>query len=257
MAPTVADVVRVTPDVHWHALEDDVVVGRGYALHRPDGRVFVSVDTWRDDVFALLAEAMAGDLARPVFTLVAEDDVEHLGRWSALGFVDNRREDELVLPTDPAASGLAGVVPPSGYTLVPADGIDEERLRRLDQALRRDVPGSEGWVTTPEAFHAQTFDPRFFDPETYVVALHADDGAAGLARVWRGTRHPRLGLVGVLAGHRRRGLARHVMGELTSWAMDHEATTGLLAASAEGASLYTSLGWETRLSMWSLMSARP
>ncbi len=58
-------------------------------------------------------------------------------------------------------------------------------------------------------------------------------------------------------GHRRRGLARHVMGELTTWAVDHGATTGLLAASADGAGLYASLGWESRLAMWSLMSARP
>jgi hypothetical protein len=31
------------------------------------------------------------------------------------------------------------------------------------------------------------------------------------------------------------------------------ATTGMLAASADGARLYTSLGWGTALGMWSLM----
>jgi RimJ/RimL family protein N-acetyltransferase len=212
MASSVADVVRVTPGVHWHALEDDVVVGRGHALHRPDGRVFVSVDTWRDDVFAAVAEVMAADLAGPVFTMVAEDDVEHLGRWSALGFVDNRREDELVLPTDPAVTGLAGVAVPPGYSLLAADRADENRLRHLDEELRRDVPGTSGWVWTPAGFHAETFDPRFFDPATYRVAVDDGTGAyAGLARIWRGTRHPRLGLIGVAAGHRRRGLARGLL----------------------------------------------
>ena len=52
--------------------------------------------------------------------------------------------------------------------------------------------------------------------------------------------------------HRRRGLGRHVMSALTTWTVDQGATTGLLAASADGAGLYTSLGWDTTLSMWSL-----
>lgn len=54
-------------------------------------------------------------------------------------------------------------------------------------------------------------------------------------------------------GHRRRGLGRHVMSALTTWATDQGATTGLLAASADGAGLYTALGWEPALAMWSLM----
>lgn len=54
-------------------------------------------------------------------------------------------------------------------------------------------------------------------------------------------------------GHRRRGLGRHVMRALTSWAIDEGATTGLLAASADGAGLYRSLGWDETLAMWSLM----
>ena len=54
-------------------------------------------------------------------------------------------------------------------------------------------------------------------------------------------------------GHRRRGLGRHVMSALTTWAVDQGATTGLLAASADGSELYTALGWDTILAMWSLM----
>ena len=36
-------VVRVA-DGLWHALEDDLVVGRGHVGRRPDGRLFVSID---------------------------------------------------------------------------------------------------------------------------------------------------------------------------------------------------------------------
>jgi len=56
-------------------------------------------------------------------------------------------------------------------------------------------------------------------------------------------------------GHRRLGLGRHVMTALTTWAVGQGATTGLLAASADGAGLYRSLGWDTALQMWSLMGA--
>jgi GNAT superfamily N-acetyltransferase len=56
-------------------------------------------------------------------------------------------------------------------------------------------------------------------------------------------------------GHRRRGLGRHVMSVLTTWAVDQGATTGLLAASTDGAGLYTALGWEQALAMWSLMGS--
>lgn len=56
-------------------------------------------------------------------------------------------------------------------------------------------------------------------------------------------------------GHLRRGLGRHVMSALTTWALDQGATTGLLVASADGAGLYRSLGWDEVLSLWSLMGA--
>lgn len=51
----------------------------------------------------------------------------------------------------------------------------------------------------------------------------------------------------------RRGLGRHVMATLTSQAMGRGATHGVLAASAQGRALYSSLGWEPALEMLSLM----
>jgi GNAT superfamily N-acetyltransferase len=53
----------------------------------------------------------------------------------------------------------------------------------------------------------------------------------------------------------RLGLGRHVMATLTAQAMSRGATTGVLAASAPGRQLYTSLGWHVRLEMLSLMGA--
>ena len=58
-----------------------------------------------------------------------------------------------------------------------------------------------------------------------------------------------------MPGFRRQGLATWVMGELTGYAMGQGATTGLLTASAEGAALYTSLGWERVAPVRSLMGS--
>jgi ribosomal protein S18 acetylase RimI-like enzyme len=209
MGSTVSVIVRVTPGVHWHALEDDVVVGKAHALHRPDGRVLVSVDSWRDDVFESLAEAMARDLDRPLYTVVDDDDREHLGRWSRLGFVDNRREDEYAVEIAPEATGLGAARLPPGFSLTRVDRADEDRVRLLDQRLRQDVPGYDGWVNTPADFHRWIVEHRVYDPTTYLIAVHAGE-YAGLIRIGR-SRRPRLGLVGVLPADRRRGLARALL----------------------------------------------
>jgi GNAT superfamily N-acetyltransferase len=91
------------------------------------------------------------------------------------------------------------------------------------------------------------------------------DGPRATYSLEEGARIAAEGSVGVLEtdavfdavetspGHQRRGLGRHVMSVLTAWSVDHGATTGLLAASADGAGLYTALGWDPTLAMWSLM----
>ena len=232
MESTTALIVRVTPGVHWHALEDDVVVGRGHALHRADGRAFISIDTWADDVFVALAEAMTQDLPAPVYTVVAEDDREHLGRWAMLGFRDNRREDEYAIPTAPGATGLEGAQLPPGITLLPADAVDEDRLRRLDEAVRQDVPGYAGWVNQPEEFHRLTFENRWFDPTTYLIAVREGE-YIGFVRILGLRRQPRLGLVGVLPAHRRQGLARALLA--AAFRPLHERGIGTVSAEADEA----------------------
>jgi GNAT superfamily N-acetyltransferase len=74
-----------------------------------------------------------------------------------------------------------------------------------------------------------------------------------------------VGTVGVLDGiatfdgvetmpaFQRQGLGRHVMATLTAQAVGRGATHGVLAASAQGRQLYSSLGWDVRLEMLSVM----
>ena len=94
-----------------------------------------------------------------------------------------RREDEYVLPVGPALTATAGPVP-DGVTIVPADEKESDRLARLDERLRQDVPGSDGWVNDPVESRSYTFD-QHFDPRLYLVAVVDGDYAGpgpGLAR---------------------------------------------------------------------------
>jgi GNAT superfamily N-acetyltransferase len=87
--------------------------------------------------------------------------------------------------------------------------MDEDGLRAFDDALRQDVPGADGWVNDPHEFREYTFDDRHFDPATYLVAVDdVNQAYAGLARVWNNPGRPHLGLIGVMPGYRRRGLAK-------------------------------------------------
>lgn len=222
-------VVRVAPGLHWHALDDDEVAGRAHALHRPDNRVFVSVDTWRDDVFPMLVAALVQDLPADLRTMVDEADAGELDRWSAAGFQPNRREDAYLVPTAPQTTGLHAAKIPAGFTVISADAADEDRLRALDELLREDVPGSDGWVNDPGQFHAYTFDHVHFDPATYLVAVHeASRQYAGLVRIWAHRKHARLGLVGVRRSCRRRGLARALLAAAFR-PLHARGTTGVLA----------------------------
>ena len=83
-----------------------------------------------------------------------------------------------------------------------------DRLRLLDDALRQDVPGAEGWRWAPEDFLSETFGPDF-DPATYLVAMARGTGEyVGLVRVWIRRTGPRLGLMAMLPAFRRTGATR-------------------------------------------------
>ncbi len=203
---------RVVPRGRWHALDDGEVVGRAYALHRPDGRTFVAVDAWHAETGAALLATAIGELPGPLFATVGEDDLEQLDLLGGAGFVERRREDELVIPVASALAATEPGVRPAGIELVPADEAGAEALAGLDAELRRELPGGEGWVVDVDAFRAYTFDGRHFDRETYLVAVVTGTGElAGLVRVWAQGRVPRLGLIGVRREHRRRGLGRALL----------------------------------------------
>ena len=199
---------RVVPNRLWHALEEDRVVGRAHLRRRPDDRAFVAADAWREPVTRALLDAVAADVPGDLYSLAGEDDADQLALLAAAGYAEVRREDEFVIPVASALAATAGPVPPE-VTIVAADEKESDRLARLDERLRQDVPGSDGWVNEPAEFRDYTFDEHF-DPRLHLVAVVAGE-YAGLVRIWRGARVPRLGLIGVLRWHRRRGVAKALL----------------------------------------------
>jgi GNAT superfamily N-acetyltransferase len=226
-----AVVITRVADGQWHALDDDLVAGRGYAEHRPDGRLFVSIDAWHDATFDRLAGAMLAELPAPLYTVVDEADVGLTACWRRAGFTIRRREWEYVVPTDPRVTGLGEVLPPPGVTIVPAGQADEGLLRAVDRAIRDEVGAAAGWQSMPAEVLPCPEGVTIIDPSKYAVAV-APDRYLGLIRVVPVTRQPRIGLVAVRAGEQRRGIARallaHALGTLhrsgfaAAWAEIHE-----------------------------------
>jgi ribosomal protein S18 acetylase RimI-like enzyme len=128
-----------------------------------------------------------------------------------LGFVVQRRELALSLSTDSTAWSVSATEPPPGIAFVGADQVEEERLRLLDDLLRQDVPGTDGWKWGAEGFREETYDSPDFDPATYLVALGENGEEIGIARVWMRRDGPRLGLIGVRPDRRRKGVARALL----------------------------------------------
>lgn len=220
-------ITQVAPR-QWHALDDDLVVGRGDATARPDGRLFLSIDVWHDDVFGRLAATMLAALPRPLYTVVDEADADLTAKWHDAGFTIRRREWEYVM----AAGRLAAVYPPD-LTILPPGAAEPRALRRLDRAIRAEVESSVGWHQMP----AEVLS-RPLDPAQYVVASEPG-GYVGLARIAALPRHSRIGLIAVRADRRRRGIARALLAEVlrateergvtTVSAEVHEANTAAIA----------------------------
>jgi GNAT superfamily N-acetyltransferase len=194
-------------DGEWHALEDDLVVGRGALSHRPDGRMFVSIDAWHDAAFDRLAVAMLADLPRPLHTIVDEADLDLAAAWRRAGFTVRRREWEYVVPTNPRTTGLDAALAPPGVIVMPPGRALEAPLRALDRTIRTEVEAGPGWQDMP----AEILAAPVLDPSKYTVAAHAGR-YVGLLRVAMLTRRPRLGLIAVRADHQRRGIARALLG---------------------------------------------
>ena len=164
---------------------------------RPDGRHFV----WDPD---------AGSVAEAKADLYCTVESTEVDPYLALGFEVNRREGMYLLPIR-----AVRIDPLQGVDFAQADEVDEATLRLLDDELRQDVPGTNGWQWPEAGFREGTYEAAEFDPTTYLVAVDSTTGEyIGIVRVWMKEPTPRLGFIGVHRRYRRRGIARAARGGL-------------------------------------------
>ena len=206
-------VITRVAERHWHALEDDRVVGRGEAARRPDGRLFLSIDAWHGAVFDRLADAMLPDLPKPLYTVVDEADVDLTSGWERAGLTIRRREWEYLVPTDPHVTGLDPARPPSGVTILGLGEAAEGPLVALDRVIRDEVEATVGWQEMPAEVLPRPAGVTVLDAAKYAVAARSGQ-YVGMVRVATMTRQPRLGLIAVRADHHRRGIARALLAEV-------------------------------------------
>ena len=207
MTGSVLRVVRASPGLVWRAFDGDQMVGAVTAFLRPDDRWFVTFDVSQQESYQPLLRAVAANTGSDLYAAVDDTDEHALETFTRLGFTMNRRESNLLIPTDPQITGLDAADEPEGVVIISAIDAYEDQLRLLDDALRQDVPGTAGWKWDPGDFHEETFDSQF-NPAAYLIAVEVDSGEyLGLVRVWDSPGRPRLGLISISLPYRRRGLA--------------------------------------------------
>lgn len=192
---------------------------------------------------------------------ISADEVDG---WPLVRVASPTRETELVC-VDPGVDELVALTrhiagDPRAMLTVVASDVGPYLLAPLPDGVRVDRDDE----TLMSAILVDAEIPRLEDEFTFRWAV---DGSRTTYTVESGDRVAAEGAVGVLGAaatfdavettpaFQRRGLGRHVMAALTAQAMGRGATHGVLAASAEGRQLYTSLGWQPRLEMLSLMGA--
>lgn len=219
----------------WHAVEDDLVVGRGYASARPDGRLFVGIDAWHDAVFDRLAAALLADLPRPLHAVVDESEPDASAGWARAGFAPHRREWHYRVtpgpadaPSDAPTASQSASSAPAGVTIVPAGDVREQPLRALDEVIRAEIAEGLGWPAMPVEIFRRPAGGRVADPSKYTVAARGDRYVA-LLRVVARKQHARIGLLAVRADEQRKGIGR----ALLTGVLDTLYHAGCTTASAE------------------------
>ncbi len=218
----------LAPQLRWMAYDGAAAVGIANGRRRPDGRVFLNFGATPPTLIAGLADvAMAA--TGPVYTVA--QSAERRQQLEDIGFTVELVDDEFEVRFETALRHLGRPRLPAHFTLVPPHQLDEAHLVALDNELRKEVPGTDGWVTTAQMWQAEIHSPEY-DPSGYLVGVDRRSGAyGGLIRFWRNTDIPRLGLLAVTKPYRGSLLA-----------------TGLLRTALEGASLWGNATFQTSTS---------
>ena len=222
------------PINRWLALDGRIPVGLATAFTRPDNRLFLTHRLSSEIAFAPLLDAATEDLPRPIYLSARDDQPARLRSGARAGFVPDLHAVEFDVPFQPALQLTTGRRSKRTDT-VRADQVPPDDLFTLDTALRRDVPGNDGWQGNRTWFDDEMTSAEF-DPAAYLIARDKDSGElVGLARFWQNQDGPTLGMIGVRPSYRTGrvalGLLHDTMLAASTWGSDtfttHTAHTSL------------------------------
>ncbi len=195
------------PLPRWLAVQGDEAVAAVDAWRRPDGRTFLYFVGERA-AYPLLSDAAFDASGRAVHAEVDASDAASVDALRAAGFEVELVDERFRIRFGAALSWLSRAWTPPGIAIHPADSVDEERLFLLDNQVRQDVPGTDGWQGDRAWFHDELSTAPPFDPAAYLVGVDERTGRyVGLVRIWRNPTGPRLGLVGVVPEYRNTTIA--------------------------------------------------
>lgn len=209
LSSTTADELRqrdkgqAGPPQRWIATRDGRPAGAVSAFRRPDQRTFLRFACPDPAAYGPLTGAAGRALGRRLHTLVDAEDVDALDALTAIGFRTVVVYEQFRIRFDRALAMLERARVPPGFSIYSADEVDEGRLFTLDNTLRQDTPGTEGWRGNRKWFRDELAESPPFDPAAYLIAVDDSNGEyAGLVRIWQNPGGPRFGMVGVVRQYR-------------------------------------------------------
>lgn len=201
------DEAQAQPLQRWIAWDGDAVTGAVSTWLRPDDRMFVFFAGTAGAIGPLTAAAST-ELGRSLHATVDDSARARVDALSASGFGVEAVNDSFTVPFDAALRVFGRAPVPQGFTIVSAAEVDVDRLFTLDNTVRQEVPGCDGWRGDREWFRSEIAERPPFDPDGYLVGIDETTGEyAGLIRIWRNPSGPRFGLVGVARQYRNTLLA--------------------------------------------------
>ena len=212
------------PVQRWIAFEAGTALGAATAWLRPDNRMFLTFKAVDDRAIQPLVNAADLDLRRPLFTIADRSEPDRLDALLESGFSIEVEGERFRIPFSEVTRLVARAWVPSEYRIVSVKHVLTEAGFSLDNEIRDLVPGSDGWTGNRDWFCEELQSPEF-EPDAYLVAQVIETGAlVGLLRIWRNSDGPRLGLIGVLPGHRRQPVAaallRQGLAAASTWGYD-------------------------------------
>ena len=205
--------VEQSADMQWRVVDDGACeVASATAWVRPDRRCILSLADGENVGTPLLVEAAANAVSHELLVNVRAGDHRLRDRYAALGFEEKRTEAVYTIRVADAVARLDGAKLPAELGVRTLPEVPEDELRELDDRLRRDVPGTDGWTWSAAGFREETYGPWFI-PDLYLVAVDIGTRApVGIARVsTREGRLSRLAFIGTVPRHRRTGVARGLL----------------------------------------------